>query len=120
LTLFGRIISIADVYDAITSPRIYRKTIMSPDRALGFILDGAGKDFDPILIKVFINMFGVYLVGTLLKLNSGELALVISSSRMQGEKAPLACLMEKDINGRYKQGATVNLAERDGKGCRNR
>jgi len=113
LTLFGRIISIADVYDAITSPRIYRKTIMSPDRALGFMLDGAGKDFDPILIKVFINMFGVYPVGTLLKLNSGQLALVISSSRMKGEKAPLACIMEKDINGRYKQGATVNLAERD-------
>lgn len=86
---------------------------MSPDHTLGFMFDGAGKDFDPILIKVFINMFGVYPVGTLLKLNSGELALVISSSRMKGEKAPLACLMEKDINGRYKQGATVNLAERD-------
>ena len=84
LTLFGRIISIADAYNAITSARVYRKSILSPDRALGFMLEGAGKDFDPILIKIFINMLGVYPVGTLLRLDTGKLALVISSSRKKG------------------------------------
>jgi HD-GYP domain-containing protein (c-di-GMP phosphodiesterase class II) len=113
LTLFGRIIAIADVYDAVTSPRVYRKTVLSPDRALGLMLDGAGTDFDPILIKVFINMLGVYPVGTLLKLDTGELALVVSSSRKKGEKRPLASLMEKGIDGRYQKGESIDLAERD-------
>jgi HD-GYP domain-containing protein (c-di-GMP phosphodiesterase class II) len=113
LSLFGRIIALADVYDAITSPRIYRKSAMSPDRALGHMLAGAGLDFDPILIKVFINMLGVYPVGTLLKLNTGELALVVNSSRKKNETMPIVRLMEKTIDGRYYNGETVDLAERD-------
>ena len=110
LTLFGRIIAIADVYDAITSPRVYRKSILSPDRALGLMLDGSGKDFDPILIKVFINMLGVYPVGTLLRLNTGELALVESLSPKKGEIRPLACILHEDIVGNYYKGQTIDLS----------
>jgi len=113
LSLFGRIITIADVYDAITSQRIYRKSALSPDRALGHILKGSGQDFDPILTKVFINMLGVYPVGTLLKLDSGDLALVVSASKKKGEKRPLVCLMEQDQDGNYQKGNTCDLAERD-------
>ena len=113
LSLFGRIIAIADVYDAITSPRVYRKDIMSPDRALGHMLEGAGLDYDPILIKVFINMLGVYPVGTLLKLDTGELALVVRSSKKKNEKMPIVCLMEENVSGGYYNGETINLAERD-------
>jgi HD-GYP domain-containing protein (c-di-GMP phosphodiesterase class II) len=113
LTLFGRIIAIADVYDAITSERVYRKSAMSPDRALGLLLEGAGKDFDPILIKVFINMVGVYPVGTLLQLDNGDLALVVKSSRKKGERRPIVTLMKQDPDGTYQKGQTLDLAERD-------
>lgn len=113
LTLFGRIITITDVYDAITSPRVYRKSVLSPDRALGYMLDGSGRDFDPVLLKVFINMLGIYPVGTLLKLDSGELALVVSASKRAQEKRPLVCLMNKEQDGSYSRGETVDLAERD-------
>ena len=110
LTLFGRIIAIADVYDAITSPRVYRKAILSPDRALGLMLEGSGKEFDPILIKVFINMLGIYPVGTILKLNTDELALVESLSPRKDEIRPLACIMHKDIVGNYYKGKTIDLS----------
>ena len=110
LTLFGRIIAIADVYDAITSPRIYRKSILSPDRALGLMLEGAGKEFDPILIKVFINLLGVYPVGTLLKLNTGELALVESLSPKPGQIRPIVCLLHKDVIGNFYKGKTIDLS----------
>jgi HD-GYP domain-containing protein (c-di-GMP phosphodiesterase class II) len=113
LSLFGRIITIADVYDAITSPRVYRRSVMSQDRALGLMLEGAGKDFDPILVKIFINILGVYPVGTLLKLDTGELALVISSSRKKDEKRPLACIMEEDMAGSYYRGRNIDLTERN-------
>ncbi len=113
LTLFGRIIAIADVYDALTSPRVYRKSAMSPDRALGLMLEGAGKDFDPILIKIFINMLGVYPVGTLLKLDNNELALVISSHREKDQARPLAAIMKQDADGNYIRGETIDLSKQD-------
>jgi HD-GYP domain-containing protein (c-di-GMP phosphodiesterase class II) len=113
LTLFGKIISIADKYDALTSSRAYRKSLLSPDRALGYMFDRAGKDFDPTLIKVFINVLGVYPVGTLLKLSTGELALVISSPSREFSKRPIVCVLEKEDKGSYKKGGIINLEERD-------
>ncbi len=79
LSLIGRIVAIADVYDAVTSPRSYRRTAMTPDQALGLMLKGSGTAFDPILLKVFINMLGVYPVGTVLQLDAGEMGIVIPS-----------------------------------------
>jgi len=113
LTLFGKIISIADKYDTLTSWRAYRKSMLSPDRALGYMFDRAGKDFDPILIKVFINILGVYPVGTLLRLDTGELALVVSSPSRQFSKRPLVCVLEKGNEGGYKKREIINLDERD-------
>jgi HD-GYP domain-containing protein (c-di-GMP phosphodiesterase class II) len=113
LTLFGKIISIADKYDTLTSSRTYRKSLLSPDRALGYMLDHAGKDFDPILIKVFINILGVYPVGTLLRLDTDEMALVVSSPSRDFSKRPLVCILEKEGEGSYKKKKIINLDERD-------
>jgi HD-GYP domain-containing protein (c-di-GMP phosphodiesterase class II) len=112
LTLFGKIISIADKYDTLTSSRAYRKSVLSPDRALGYMFDRAGKDFDSILIKVFINILGLYPVGTLLKLDTDELALVVSSPSRDFSKRPLVCVLEKEGEG-YKKKEIINLDERD-------
>jgi hypothetical protein len=68
-----RIITIVDVFDAITSPLVYRKTSMDPDRALGFMMERAGKDFEPIRLTVFIRMRGFYPPGTMAELDSDEL-----------------------------------------------
>jgi HD-GYP domain-containing protein (c-di-GMP phosphodiesterase class II) len=113
LTLFGKIISIADKYDTLTSSRSYRKSLLSPDRALGYMFDRTGKDFDPTLIKVFINIMGVYPVGTLLRLDTGELALVVSSPSREFSKRPLVCVLEKENEGSYKKREIINLDERD-------
>ncbi len=115
LTLFGKIISIADKYDTLTSSRAYRKSVLSPDRVLGYMFDRAGKDYDPILIKVFINIMGVYPVGTLMKLDNDELALVVSSPSRDFSKRPLVCILEKEDDGSYKKKEIINLDERDTK-----
>ena len=111
VSLFGRILTIADVYDAVTSPRVYRPSILSPDRALGMMLKGAGKDFDPILIKVFINMLGVYPIGTLLKLDTEEMALV--KEAQEAADRPKVMLLLPDGKGGFDRGEMVNLDERD-------
>ena len=115
LTLFGKIISIADKYDTLTSSRAYRKSVLSPDRALGYMFDRAGKDFDPILIKVFINIMGIYPVGTLMKLDNDELALVVSSPSRNFSQRPLVCILIKENDGSYKKKEIINLDERDTK-----
>ena len=115
LTLFGKIISIADKYDTLTSLRGYRKSLLSPDRALAYMFNGAGKDYDPVLIKVFINIMGIYPVGTLMKLDNGELTLVVSSPSRDFSKRPLVCVLERDGEGSYKKKEIINLDERDSK-----
>ena len=47
----ARIVAIADVYDALTSPRVYKKA-WSHEETLKYMLNGAGTQFDPLLIEV--------------------------------------------------------------------
>ena len=76
LSLYGRIISLCDCYDAMTSARVYNRTPFPPERALKFMLNKSGKAFDPVLIKVFVNTVGIFPVGTLVQLDTGEVAVV--------------------------------------------
>lgn len=63
ISLFGRIISIADVYDALTSERPYR-TAMIPSEATEYLMGGAGSSFDYELIKLFVQKVAPYPLGT--------------------------------------------------------
>ena len=111
--LFGRILAIADVFDAMTSSRIYRPVPFSPDRALGMMMKGSGKDFDPILLKVFFNMLGVFPVGTLLELDTGEIGLAMETPEDAMQDRPIVLILVSDGNGGFRKGKTVNLEERD-------
>ena len=75
LHLFSRIVSLSDVYDALTSERSYRAGMM-PDQAAGIILSAKGRDFDPRLVKHFIRSVGVYPRDCAVLLTNDELAIV--------------------------------------------
>ena len=60
LTLFGRIVALADFYDALVRPRVYNRYPYVSEKILGIMLERSGKDFDPALVKVFINMIGIF------------------------------------------------------------
>jgi len=111
--LFSQILTITDVFDAITSPRIYRPSAFSPDQALGWMLGGAGTDFDPILLKMFINMLGVYPIGSLLELDTRELALVMDIGKKFDGTRPMVVLLAADGQGGYTKVGVADLAERD-------
>ena len=113
ISLFGRIIAIADVFDALTSPRIYRPVAYSPDKVLGIMLEGSGRDFDPILLKAFINMLGAYPMGTLVELDTGEKGLVLPSTGEENRDRPRVVLLVSDYQGGYKKGKKIDLAEKD-------
>ncbi|MDY6795761.1 MAG: HD-GYP domain-containing protein [Actinomycetota bacterium] len=75
ISLFSRIVEIADVYDAMTSRRPYQEA-RTPDQAICLLAMDRGTAFDPLLAKVFIDMMGIFPVGTLVRLATGELGLV--------------------------------------------
>lgn len=79
-SLFGRIIALADFYDAVSSSRVYNRTANPPDETLRCMVSKQGTAFDPLLLKVFVNCIGVYPIGSLCLLDSGEMAVVIENS----------------------------------------
>ena len=80
ISLGGRIVAIADCYDALTSSRVYRRTAEPPEVTLRFILERSGTLYDPVLAKLFVNAIGLYPAGTLCQLTSGELAVVVRNN----------------------------------------
>ena len=54
IPLAGRIVAVADVYDALTSSRVY-KAAMSHEQAKEMIVKGSGKQFDPVIVEAFLR-----------------------------------------------------------------
>lgn len=73
--LFSRIISLCDVYDAMTSDRIYRGAV-PPNEALEYLMGNAGQLFDFEITEKFCKKINPYPVGSLVKLNTGDIAVV--------------------------------------------
>ncbi|MDR0881525.1 MAG: HD domain-containing protein [Candidatus Adiutrix sp.] len=113
LSLLGRILAVADNYDAMTSNRSYRQTPISPDVALKIMLEDAGTKLDPLVLKVFIKMIGVYPVGSLVVLDSREIGLAAETPDDADSGRPIVCLLRRDQGGKLSKGPFVNLSDKD-------
>jgi len=114
LDLFSRIVSIADQYDAMTSARVYSRIPMSPDKALNLMIKQAGNQLDPLLLKFFINMVGVYPIGTLVVLDSRELGLVYETNPGFIDRPRI--LIIADNKGNPVDASPYDLAEKNNAG----
>jgi len=72
---FAQIVAIADVYDALTSARPYRKRY-SPSEAIEFLYANGNEWFDLELIKLFCKYIAIYPVATTVRLNTGQIGVV--------------------------------------------
>lgn len=75
ISLYGQMGAIVDVYDAITSNRVYHKG-MAPTEALRKLLEWSKFHFNPTLVQAFIRAVGIYPTGSLVRLESRRLAVV--------------------------------------------
>jgi HD-GYP domain-containing protein (c-di-GMP phosphodiesterase class II) len=75
-SLPARIVAVADCFDAVTSKRAYRKA-EERRQALSLIQAGAGRAFDPRVVRTFVRMVGIFPVGSLVQLSTGDVAIVI-------------------------------------------
>ena len=101
--MFAKIIHIADVYDAITSERPYKKA-QSPKEAIEFLMNNAGKMFQPEYVKAFITYIPVYPKGRNVILSDGNVAVVVEN-RQYHTLYPVV--------RRLSDGETIDLADQN-------
>lgn len=115
---FGMIAGILDYYDAVTSDRVYRAGI-SAHAALKKMYEGRSTLFHPELTEKFIQCLGIYPIGSVVELNTGEIGVVAALNRKQRLK-PRVVLVQHADKTPYPDTPVVSLANRknpDGRAC---
>jgi putative nucleotidyltransferase with HDIG domain len=105
----SRIVQIAEFYDAATHSRRADHRPMLPAEAMTFVASRAGEIFDPDAAHVFVRAVGRYPVGSVVELDSGELAVVLRPSERDPSR-PVVKVVQ-DLAGDPVPARTVHLDE---------
>lgn len=108
LSIYSRIIAIVDAYDTITTDTCYRKA-RAPREALKIIFDERDKQFDSHLAEAFIKMLGIYPAGSLVKLSTGEVGIVVATH--PDKKLSPKVELIKDSQGKLRKPQIIDLSE---------
>jgi len=114
LNLCTMIVSIADVYDALRSHRIYREGLPT-DRIRSVMGQQDSTAFHPVLLRRFVKLLGLYPVGTLVRLNTEELAVVTAEHPTDPFRPQVRIVQDAAGHG-LDDPPLVNTWERDGRG----
>ena len=114
LNLCTQIVSIADVYDALRSNRIYREGLPS-ERIRAIMTQKDSPAFNTRLLRRFINLMGLFPVGTLVRLNTEEVAVVTHEHPTDPFRPQVKILLDRD-GQRREEPTLVNTWEADTRG----
>lgn len=92
--LYGKILAVADVFDAVTSHRVYRKAML-PHEGLALIQAGAGKLFDRELVELFQKTVAIYPVGLEVELSDGTSGVVKKTNQSLPDRPTVKILKDK-------------------------
>jgi HD-GYP domain-containing protein (c-di-GMP phosphodiesterase class II) len=90
---YAQIVSIADVYGALTSPRSYRPAY-SPGEAIEFLYANGNKWFNVDLIRSFVSHIAIYPVSSTVLLNTGQIGVVVSNNPLAPNR-PLVRIIQE-------------------------
>ncbi len=111
MSLFSRIVAIADCFDAMTAHRSYRKTPFTPYEALHHMLVANKEKFDPLLIKAFVNTVGMYPAGTVVLLDTNEIGIVVAHNGHDIFRPKVKIVADRDR--KHVNGDVVDLSHRE-------
>lgn len=103
----GRMLAIADMYDALTADRVY-KPGMSSQRAFSILMSDAPTRLDQSLVQQFIKCLGVYPVGSLVLLSNDRLAMVLEQK--DSPLTPLVKVFYSVRNNHYLTPKDIDLS----------
>jgi putative nucleotidyltransferase with HDIG domain len=110
ISFMGQLAAIIDVYDAITSDRVYHDHIL-PHDAVKRMYEWSERDFNRKLLEKFIKCIGIYPLGSMVEVNGTEIDFIISANPKSALKPDV--LLVKDRNGRlYKPPLKISLTEK--------
>ncbi|MCU0579776.1 MAG: HD-GYP domain-containing protein [Desulfobacterota bacterium] len=108
VSLFGQISTIVDVYDAITSDRVYRAGLL-PNVALKKMFEWSASDFNRGLFEHFVKSIGIYPVGSLVEINGSDIGIVVAANRENAIK-PTVKLIKNRSGQLYRPTPVVDSA----------
>jgi putative nucleotidyltransferase with HDIG domain len=114
LNLGTMLCSIADVYDAMRSQRLYQQSFPT-DRILEVMRRNDGRQFDQHLVRRFAQLVGVYPVGNLVKLNTNEIAVVLNAHAPDPYRPHVRIVLDRH-GARVTQPIDLHLWEATGEG----
>jgi putative nucleotidyltransferase with HDIG domain len=114
ITVLGQMASIVDVYDALTSNRVYHSG-MEPTAALRKLYEWSNHHFDLGLVNRFIHAIGIYPVGSLVLLESDKIAVVIQPGKENLMHPVVRVVFDRKKNQRVTP-FDVDLSKPDGHG----
>jgi HD-GYP domain-containing protein (c-di-GMP phosphodiesterase class II) len=109
--LLAKIVRVCDSYDAMTTARIYQPIPYLPTIALRVLWKHQGKYFDPVIVKAFILLSGLYPIGSCIELSTDETALVIRQNYGHFE-LPIVRVVMDSRKRPVDEGAIVDLSEK--------
>ncbi|HMA22918.1 MAG TPA: HD domain-containing phosphohydrolase, partial [Gemmatimonadaceae bacterium] len=118
LSMYSKIVAIADGFDAATTRRSYQTTPLTPADVLREMRDNPRRGMDPVIVKAFINLTGIYPVGTLVILDTFELAVVQSGNPSPDMLSrPIVRIISDPLGNVLHPGTVVDLGERNAEGA---
>ena len=117
LSIYSKVIAVADGFDAATSRRVYQTVPIQPDQVLKEMWENPRRGYDPVVVKAFINLIGIYPVGTCVILDTYEVALVHTANPdVAHVHRPVVRLVTTPDGALLTPGTIVDLSEKDANG----
>lgn len=113
IPLFGRIAGIVDSYDAMTSKRKFTDKTFTPHEAMNELYNMRGKQFQTELVEQFIQTVGLYPTGSLVELNTGEVAVITKINDLK-RLYPMIMLLLDNNKKPYDEFNLVDLSKVSG------
>ena len=113
--LFTRIVAVANYYDNATTPGEIDEQSTLPDVLLRDLMDRSGTEFDPLVVKAFVNLVGLYPVGCMVRLDDGSVGTVVAPPSNPRYLDRPSVRLVTDAAGNPSS-SSVNLLDKDASG----